>query len=90
MTFPFTRSPHLVGLIAEVERLATRVRTADAPQRARQRPERVLSASRASLLLDGARAAAAMDPERAREIVAHLVGPDAADADAATTAGEPL
>ncbi|MFU8839601.1 MAG: Fic family protein [Nitriliruptoraceae bacterium] len=63
MTRPFTRSPHLVTLIAEVERLAARLAAADPEARQRLREQQVLAAARASLALDGARAAAMLDPE---------------------------
>lgn len=51
----FQRSTHLVALIAEVERLATRVAAAPADRREELRADRQLLAARASLLLDGAR-----------------------------------
>jgi fido (protein-threonine AMPylation protein) len=62
VTFPFGRSPHLVTLIAEVERLATRLATADPQVRHDLRAVQALDGARASLTLDGARAAAALDP----------------------------
>jgi DNA-binding transcriptional ArsR family regulator len=63
VSHPFTRSPHLVALIAEVERLATRLGAADPAARHAQREAQVLAAGRASLRLDGAQAAADLDPD---------------------------
>ncbi|MFO7777771.1 MAG: Fic family protein [Nitriliruptoraceae bacterium] len=51
----FQRSPHLVALIGEVERLATRVLAAPPERRTALRADRQLAAARASLRLDGAR-----------------------------------
>lgn len=65
MTLPFSRSPHLVLLIAEVERLATRLADAEVVARQERREPRILAAARASLALDGAQAAATLAPEEA-------------------------
>jgi hypothetical protein len=51
----FHRSPHLVELIAEVERLATRVLAAPPERRTGLGADRQLEAARATLRLDGAR-----------------------------------
>jgi fido (protein-threonine AMPylation protein) len=78
VTFPFARSPHLVALIAEVERLATRLAGADPAVRAQHRHAQVLAAAHASLALDGARAAAGLDPAEAAARVARSdADPDA-------------
>ncbi len=66
MTFPFARSPHLVALIAEVERLATRLANAEVTGRSGLRDAQVLAAARAGLALDGAHTAAMLDPQEAR------------------------
>jgi fido (protein-threonine AMPylation protein) len=91
VTQPFARSPHLVTLIAEVERLATRLTAADPEVRQPLREEQVLAAARASLALDGAQVAATLDPSVATarvEQAGAASGSDAAaDTGAASDAG---
>ena len=73
----FERSPHLVHLIAEVERLATRVLAAPAERRTALRAERQLEAARATLRLDGARMATITDPATAAAtVLEHAVDVD--------------
>ncbi len=73
----FQRSPHLVALIAEVERLATRVLAAPPDRRTALRSDRQLAAARASLQLDGARMDTITDRARAEATaLEHAVGVD--------------
>ncbi len=73
----FQRSPHLVALIAEVERLATRVAAAPPAARTALRAERQLEAARATLRLDGAR----METITDRAVAAATVLEHAVDVD---------
>lgn len=66
----YERSDHLVGLVAEVERLASLVRTADPADRRRLATGRRDAAIRASLVLDGAPATALPDLRTAEELLA--------------------
>jgi fido (protein-threonine AMPylation protein) len=58
----FTRSPHLVDLVAETERLAGLVRAADRPARARLAGDRRDEATVATLRLDGSTLTAVPPP----------------------------
>jgi hypothetical protein len=58
----FTRSPHLVDLVAETERLAGLVRAADRPARARLAGDRRDEATVATLRLDGSTLTAVPSP----------------------------
>ena len=78
----FERSPHLVALIAEVERLATLVAAAPAPARVDLRAQRRLEAVRASLALDGVVTEELPSEDAARALVA-TIGADGTDATAA-------
>jgi hypothetical protein len=83
----YTRSDHLVGLVAEVERLASLVGTADPAARRRVAAARGDAAIHASLVLDGAPAAALPDQRTAEERLAARA-PDGATRPAAR-AGAP-
>lgn len=79
----FERSPHLVALIAEVERLATLVAAAPGPARTTLRGQRDLEAVHATLMLDGVARDGLPSPETARAAVAAAGIGDAAQAPAA-------
>lgn len=82
----FERSPHLVALIAEVERLAARVGGAPADARQQLSDSRQLEAVHATLALDGATPDTLPSPARAREIVADTLAETLTDAAATAPA----
>ncbi len=78
----FERSPHLVALIAEVERLAALVGGAPGAARQQLKDTRQLEAAHATLALDGATPNTLPSPERARAIVADTLADTSATAPA--------
>jgi fido (protein-threonine AMPylation protein) len=77
----FSRSPHLVALVAEVERLAATVAAAPEPERRQLGLRRADEVVRATLTLDGAEGDALPGPDEAAAALAAAVpvAPDPAD-----------
>lgn len=82
----YTRTPHLVDLVAESERFAAMVRAAPADQRSALRTQAVSDAAVASMRLDGSRIEVPPDLA-ATEVMAAVDDP--ATARAAPSAGDP-
>ncbi|MCC5948789.1 MAG: Fic family protein [Nitriliruptoraceae bacterium] len=72
----FSRSPHLVGLVAEVERLAAAIGRAPTEARRELRTRRADDAARATLVLDGATTDELPDADAAAAVLAELTGRD--------------